>query len=69
MFLGKRLRRLCLSVLGTTVLGFGGCLEIDLSRIIRFGAAYGAAEFLLDNDTSPLGVFGEVFGDVFGDGA
>ena len=59
----KTLRRVCFAAAGTSVLGFGGCLGLDLNQIIRFGAAYSAAEFLLDNDAGPLGAISDVFGD------
>ena len=59
----KALRRICFAAAGTSVLGFGGCLDINLNQIIRFGAAYSAAEFLLDNAAGPLGAISDVFGD------
>ncbi len=40
--------RIALILLGANMLSFGGCLNLD--QIVRFGAVYGAAEFLLDND-------------------
>lgn len=52
----KKLKVLCLAMaMGASTFGFGfGCF--DLERMVRQGAWYAAAEFLLDNDTSPLGL-------------
>ena len=47
-------------LVGTSLLGLGSCLNLNLDQVLRFGAFYGAAEFLLDNDA--------VF-DLFEDGA
>jgi len=47
--MGKRvLRKLVVLLIGGSLIGFGGCLNVE--RLLRFGAFYGAAEFLLDND-------------------
>ena len=61
---GKRwAKRIAVFFVGTGLLGFGGCLNLD--NLLRFGAYYGAAEFLLDNDA---GLF-DLFQDTLGDGS
>jgi hypothetical protein len=42
------------------MMGFGGCLGLNIERLFQFGATYAAGEFLLDNDA--------LF-DLFADGA
>ena len=44
----KVVRKLMVLLIGGSLLAFGGCLNVE--RLLRFGAFYGAAEFLLDND-------------------
>lgn len=41
-------KRVALALFGSGLFIFGGCLNLD--TLLRFGAFYGAAEFLLDND-------------------
>jgi len=55
---GMKIRRWMMVIFCGGVCAFGGCLDVD--KLIRFGAFYGAAEFLLDNDRVI---------DVFPDGA
>lgn len=53
-------KRVAVFLVGTSLLGLGSCLNLNLDRILRFGTLFSAAEFLLDND--------QVF-DLFPDGA
>ncbi len=41
-------KRIAVGLLSAGLFIFGGCLNLD--TLVRFGAFYGAAEFLLDND-------------------
>ncbi len=60
--IGNRLKKaVAVVLLGSTLMGFGSCLNLNLDRVIRFGAFYGAAEFLFDNPA----VF-DVFPDTVG---
>lgn len=53
----KKLKVLCLAAaMGASTFGFLGSGCFDLERFARQGALFVAAEFLLDNDTSPLGL-------------
>lgn len=43
-------RALMLLASGSSLLGLGSCLGLDLKKAARFGAAYAASEFLFDSD-------------------
>ncbi len=46
---GKKLAVVMMTC-GTSLMGFGGCLGLNLERLLQFGAAVAATEFVLDND-------------------
>jgi hypothetical protein len=53
----KKLKVLCLAMaMGASTFGFLGSGCFDLERLVRQGAWYAASEFLLDSNTSPLGL-------------
>ncbi len=35
---------------GAMMFGVGGCLGLNIQRLLQFGAAYAASEFVFDND-------------------
>lgn len=60
---GRRLaKRITVLFLGAGLLGFGSCLNLNLDSLLRFGAYYGAAEFLLDNDSGLFDLFQDTLG-------
>jgi len=62
VMLGNRIKRsIAVVLLGSVFLGFGSCLNLD--RVIRFGAFYGAAVFLFDNP-AVFDVFPDTVGSV-----
>ena len=58
----KKLKVLCLAAaMGASTFGFLGTGCFNLDQFVRQGVLYGAAEFLLDNPTGPLGL--DIFPD------
>ena len=47
-------RKIVLFVAGSSLLGIGSCLGLDLSKALRFGAVYVVDELVFDNDTAPF---------------
>jgi hypothetical protein len=43
-------KTLLISLASVTPLAFGGCLGVDLNRVLGYGAFYATSEFLFDND-------------------
>ncbi len=46
-----RKKALLLLTCSSTLVAFGGCLGLDLERLLQFGAAYAATEFVFDNSS------------------